>query len=311
MHLRPRQGDTELDRAVYWVALHSVPGLGPVTYRRLLERFGDPQTVLLETSKRDLNSLPWLRHGLVKDIFKVREKLADIVNVVKTLTYNNIKIVTLADGSYPAKIRMLKNAPVVLYVKGTYLKSDKKAVAIVGTTRPSVKGRQIAVEAGRRLAQRGFTIVSGYAHGVDTAAHLGAMEARETLKTGDMARTIMVIPTGFDHFVWKRTLRQYAHNSRGYCIISESFPSQEWSVGAALSRNRLIAGLSDAVFVVETDVGGGAAHTFTHAKNLGRMTFALKYKNPPKSATGNGSILSQGATPISSYKDLDKIAAYL
>ncbi|MFQ5862356.1 MAG: DNA-processing protein DprA [Candidatus Brocadiales bacterium] len=298
----------DLDRVIYWVALHSVPGLGPVTYRRLLERFGDPRTVLLETSKRDLNSLPWLRYELVKGIFNAKERLADIVNIVKILTYNNIKVVTPAHRGYPSKIRMIKNAPVVLYIRGKYLKRDKKAVAIVGSTRPSDKGYRIAVEAARRLAQKGATIVSGYARGIDTAAHLGAME---TVQAGKPGRTIMVIPTGFDHFVWKATLRPYAHNSSRYSIISESFPNQEWSVGAALSRNRLIASLSDAVFVVETDVGGGAAHTFFHAKTLGRMTFALKYSKPPTSAMGNESILSQGATPISSFKDLDKITAFL
>lgn len=285
-----------------------MPGLGPVTYRRLLERFGDPRTVLLETSKSDLNSIPWLRYELVRGIFNAKGNLADTVSIVKNLAYNNIKIVTLADKAYPSKIRMIKNAPVVLYIKGKYLKRDKTALAIVGSTRPSDKGYRIAVEAARRLTQKGVTIVSGYARGIDTAAHLGAME---TVEAGAVGRTIMIIPTGFEHFVWKTTLRPYGHNRRGYSIISESFPNQEWSVGAALSRNRLIASLSDAVFVVETDIGGGAAHTFSHAKKLGRATFALKYRNPPTSAMGNESILNQGATPISSFKDLETIAAYL
>lgn len=298
----------DLDRIIYWVALHSVPGLGPVTYQRLLDRFSDPRTVLLETSKRDLNSLQWLRYELVKGIFDAKDNLADIVNLVKKLTYKNIKIVTLADRSYPSKIRVMKKKPVVLYIRGKHLERDKKAVAIVGSTRPSDKGYRIAREAARRLAEKGITIVSGYARGIDTAAHLGALEAVNDDKPG---HTIMVIPTGFDHFVWKTALRPYAHNSKGYSIISESFPKQGWSVGAALSRNRLIAGLSDVVFVVETDVGGGAAHTSSHAKNLGRMTFALKYRRPPASAMGNETILNQGAIPISSFRDLDRIAAYL
>ena len=301
----------DLDRLVYWVALHSVPGLGPVTYRRLLERFGDPQTVLLDAQKRDLNALPWLRYKLVKDIFAVKEKLSDIASIVNQLAYNNVKIVTLPDKDYPSKIRMLKNGPVVLYIRGKRLEMDKKAVAIVGSTSPSDKGYRIALDAARGLAQKGITVVSGYARGVDTAAHLGAMGTTETIEAGEPGRTIMVIPTGLDHFMWKKALRPYTHSNRSYSIVSESFPNQEWSIGAALSRNRLIAGLSDAVFVVETDAGGGAVHTFSHAQKLGRMTFALKYRNPPPSAMGNESLLSQGAIPISSYKDLDKIAAYL
>ncbi len=297
-----------LDRIIYWVALHSVPGLGPVTYRRLLETFGDPRIVLLETTKRDLNSLPWLRHEIVRGILSAKENLPNIASVVDTLTCNNIQIVTFADRDYPEKIRMTKNAPVVLYIRGKYLERDKRAVAIVGSTRPSRKGFSIAREAARRLAQKGVTIVSGYASGIDTAAHLGAMETAGVERPG---RTIMTIPTGLEHFVWNSTLRPYACNSASYSIISESFPSQEWSVGAALSRNRLIAGLSEAVFVVETDVGGGAIHTFSHARGLGKTAFALKYSNPPRSATGNESILSQGAIPISSFKDLDKIVACL
>lgn len=299
------------DQLVYWVALHGVPGLGPVTYRRLLERFGDPQTVLLDTTKRDMNAVPWLRDKLVKDIFSAREKLSDVASIVKKLTYDGVRIVTLYDGDYPQKIRMLKNGPVVLYIRGKYPEMDRKAVAIVGSTRPSDKGYRIALEAARRLAQKGITIVSGYARGVDTAAHLGALGTMETAEDREPGRTIMTIPTGLDRFVWKRSFNPYIRNNRNYSIVSESFPTQEWSVGATLSRNRLIAGLSDAVFVVETDVGGGAAHTFSHARKLGRMTFALRYRNPPKSALGNEPLLSQGAIPISSYKDLDKIAAYL
>lgn len=312
MRSRHRQtGIKDLDRLVYWVALQSVSGIGPVTYRRLLERFGDPQTVLLDIPKRDLNALPWLGHKVVKDISAAKERLLDIANIVNKLTYNNIRIVTLADEDYPPKIRVLKKGPVVLYIRGKYPVRNRRAVAIVGSTRPSDRGRRIALDAAKRLARKGITVVSGYARGVDTAAHLGAMGTMETTEAGGPGQTIMVIPTGLDHFVWKKALRPYAHNDRRYSIISESFPNQKWSVGAALSRNRLIAGLSDAVFVVETDVDGGAAHTFSHAKKLDRLTFVLRYRNPPPSAAGNESLLSQGAIPITSYKDLDKIAAYL
>ncbi len=308
-HLRPREKVLDgYDSAVYWVALHSVAGLGPVTYRRLLREFGDPRNVLLGASKADLNSLKWLRQDLVKGIFLAKHKLQDSVSIVQRLRYNNIKIVTLADRDYPQKIRMPKNSSVVLYVKGKCPEGDKKTIGIVGSSRPSDKGYQIAVEAARMLAQKGFTIVSGYAHGIDTAAHLGALETR---KVGEADRTIMVIPTGFDHFVWNKTLRPFANNAGAYTIISESLPNQEWSVGAALSRNRLIAGLSDAVLVIETETGGGAARTASHAIDLGKKTFAVKYTNPPSNAMGNASMFKQGASPVSSYKDLDKIAAYL
>ncbi|MCB7129963.1 MAG: DNA-protecting protein DprA [Candidatus Brocadiales bacterium] len=309
MPLRHRQNAMrDVEPAVYWVALHSVPGLGPVTYRRLLEKFGNPQTVLLEASRRDLNSIKWLKQDLIKGIFKAKKMLRHFVSTVNQLTSKNVRVLTLADKAYPSKIRMIKNASVVLYSRGNCLKTNERAVAIVGSSRPSEKGYRIAADAAKILAQRGVAIISGYARGIDTAAHLGAME---TFAASGAGHTIMAIPTGFDHFVWNKTLRPHAGNSGGYTIISESFPNQQWSVGTALSRNRLIAGLSDAVLVVETEVGGGAAHTFSHARALGRKTFALKYTNPPGSAMGNETLLSQGATPISSYKDLDKIAAYL
>lgn len=305
--MRPRQIETEISPTIYWVALHSVPGLGPVHYRRLLEKFGDPRRII-EAPKRELNAIPWLRYDLVRGIQDVGKHLEDIVSTVNNLSYSNVRVVMLSDSSYPPKLRMIKNAPVVLYMKGKYLERDKKAVAIVGTTRPSGKGYRIAREAARRLAQEGITIISGYARGIDTAAHLGAMEAAANRRPG---RTIMVIPTGFNHFVWKNVLRPYACHSLQYCIISESLPNQAWSVGSALSRNKLIAGLCCALLVVETDIGGGATHAFFHAKALGRKTFALRYRKPPPSAKGNEYILGQGAVPISNLKDLDKIAACL
>ena len=130
----------QINPVTYWVALHSIRGLGPVTYRRLLDRFGEPRSILLETTKSDLNSLPWLRHELAKDIFQVRRTMGRFASIVVTLAYNGVRILTLADRAFPPKIRMLKHAPVVLYFRGEYLERDKRALAIVGSTSPSMKG---------------------------------------------------------------------------------------------------------------------------------------------------------------------------
>lgn len=287
-----------LDSLVYWVALHSVPGLGPVTYRKLLQWGGDPKSILF-ASKRDLNSLPWLKEGLIKAILKARVELEEKTRLLDRLYRQGVRVVTLQDEDYPQKLKEIKSSPVVIYIKGKYLKRDDKAVAIVGSTRPSEKGYRIAQESARRLALKGYTIVSGYARGIDTAAHIGALE------TG--GRTIMAIPMGIEAFSWRREFSPYVSKEEGYLILSESLPSLGWQTGAALSRNKLIASLSSAVFVVETDVRGGALHTFSFAQRNGRKTFVLRYKKPPTTARGNEFLLRRGGTPISNFKEVEEI----
>ncbi|MEK7241600.1 MAG: DNA-processing protein DprA [Planctomycetota bacterium] len=286
-----------MDDPLYWIALHGVEGVGPATFRRILDRFPGPKAAM-EAPRRELISVRGLSDSVIRGIVQGRGRLEDTKRLLKTLNKNGISIIIRGEEDYPAPLKEMKNSPVILYARGRYLRGDERAVAIVGTTRPTEKGLWIARESARRLVKMGYTIVSGYARGIDTAAHLGALEAG--------GRTILALPTGILRFLWRGEFKPYIKSTDAHLILSDSFPTQSWHVGAAMSRNRLIACLSRAVLVVETEVGGGAIYTAEFASGLGRKVFTLHYKDAPHTARGNQLLVERGAVPITNFKELEE-----
>ena len=289
-----------MDDPLYWIALHGVEGVGPATFRLILDRFGGPK-VAMEAPRRELISVRGLSDSVIRGIVQGRGRLEDTKRLLKILNKNGISVIIQGGEDYPAPLKEMKNPPVILYARGRYLSAsggDERAVAIVGTTRPTEKGFRIARESARRLVEMGYTIVSGYARGIDTAAHLGALEAG--------GKTILALPTGILRFLWRGEFKPYIKSTDAYLILSDSFPTQGWHVGAAMSRNRLIACLRRAVLVVETEVGGGAIYTAEFARGLGRKIFTLRYRNTPQIARGNQLLLERGAIPLTNFKELEE-----
>ncbi len=296
-----------MDDPLYWIALHGVEGVGPATFRLILDRFPGPKAAM-EASRRELISVRGLSDSVIRGIVQGRGRLEDTKRLLKTLDKNGISVIVRGGGDYPAPLKEMKNPPVILYARGRYLLGDERAVAIVGTTRPTAKGLWIARESARRLVEMGYTIVSGYARGIDTAAHLGALEAG--------GRTILALPMGMLRFFWRGEFKSFVGRgtcppeadapTNNYLLLSDCFPTQGWHVGAAMSRNRLIACLSRAVLVVETEVGGGAVYTAEFARGLGRKIFTMRYRNTPQTARGNQLLLERGAIPITNFKELEE-----
>ncbi|HHT9132066.1 MAG TPA: DNA-processing protein DprA [Candidatus Tripitaka californicus] len=317
-----------MDDPLYWIALHGVEGVGPATFRLILDRFPGPKAAM-EAPRRELISVRGLSDSVIRGIVQGRGRLEDTKRLLKILNKNGISVIIRGEEDYPAPLKEMKNSPVVLYARGRYLipnsecgmrsaefknsqfripnsarpQVDERAVAIVGTTRPTEKGLWIARESARRLVEMGYTIVSGYARGIDTAAHLGALEAG--------GRTILALPTGILRFLWRGEFKPYIKSTDAYLILSDSFPTEGWHVGAAMSRNRLIACLSRAVLVVETEVGGGAIYTAEFARGLGRKIFTLRYRNTPPTARGNQLLLERGAIPLTNFKELEECVTNL
>ncbi|MEK7822517.1 MAG: DNA-processing protein DprA, partial [Planctomycetota bacterium] len=155
-----------MDDPLYWIALHGVEGVGPATFRRILDRFPGPKAAM-EAPRRELISVRGLSDSVIRGIVQGRGRLEDTKRLLKTLNKNGISVIIRGEEDYPAPLKEMKNSPVILYARGRYLRGDERAVAIVGTTRPTEKGLWIAGESARRLAEMGYTIVSGYARGID------------------------------------------------------------------------------------------------------------------------------------------------
>lgn len=282
----------------YWILLHSVEGIGPATYHALIRQFGSPEDVF-STASEEIAQLPRLSLSKAEKILRAVDRMDQIEALIAQLEQEEIYLLSVEDSAYPQPLRSVKHPPPLLYVAGRITPEDDHAVAIVGSRDASQRGLQIARGMAKRLSQQGITIVSGYARGIDTAAHLGALEAEE-------GRTFMVLSEGILHF----KLRGDAFESKAFladrgAILSEQFPTVRWAVGGAMARNRIVVGLSKAILVVECGEKSGTMNTAKVARAMNKPLFVLDYKEHPP--PGNRKLLREGAIPIPSYRNLDRV----
>ena len=171
-----------------WVELNMTPGIGPRAAAKLLERFGSAEAVYSAT-RSELEQLRLVPEAI--DTIIARELQAAAEGEIKAVRKLGSDILLLDDGVYPASLREIYDPPIVIYVKGSWSEClDQPCVAVVGSRRCSTYGQNAALMIARDLAQRGVTVVSGFARGIDAAAHRGALEAG--------GRTVAVLGTGID-----------------------------------------------------------------------------------------------------------------
>lgn len=207
-----------------------------------------------------------------------------------------VKLITMQDRRYPAALRSIYDPPPVLYVKGDFDRSDALAVAIVGSRRCSTYGSEQSSRFAHLLASAGFTIVSGMARGIDTAAHRGALSAK--------GRTIAVQGCGLNRIFPPENDKLFnLIGDSGACIselpltyepLSENFPA----------RNRIIAALSLATIVVEASARSGALLTVEAAISYNREVMAIPGRIDTPQNAGSHRIIKQGAKLIDSIEDV-------
>lgn len=290
---------SDTDELCCWVALHSVPAMGPVTFRRLVERFGTARAVLAQSDRNALAEVRGVTRDLADAVLTAGQFLDETRRTVETLQRRGVRLVRMGAGAYPASLLALLNAPPLLYVIGEIGPQDESAVGMVGTTKPSDRGRRIAEAFAGKFAQAGVTVVSGYAHGIDAASHRGAFRGG--------GRSILCVPYGIRHYKPRPDFPPLSEIAERGALVTECPPDQEWSARAAVARNRIIAALGRALFIVEARTRGGTLHTVKAAEELGRPVFALKYRRPPDSARGNAILIARGATPIHTFAEVQEI----
>jgi DNA processing protein len=248
---------------IHWLALTHIPGVGGATVRRLLERFESVEAIFA-ADPTELAKVPRLSEQAITAIKAI--SLAEVEAELLALTDEGITFLTWDDLSYPALLRDLPDPPPVLFVLGTLLPEDEKAVAIVGSREASKRGLIRARHLGQALASRGLTVVSGLALGIDTAAHEGALEAR--------GRTLAVLGSGLKaiHALQNQELVENITNHGA--MLSELHPEAPPRGPYLMARDRIIAALSRAVIVVEAKEKSGSLDTAQRAKRLGRLVLA-------------------------------------
>lgn len=238
----------------------------------------------------------------IREFVKYRSKLDFnmIQKLYNSLKDKQIKLIKYTDKLYPDNLRNIKNQPLILFHKGNLLNFDN-CIAIAGTRDPSHYGRIMARKIAFNLAQNGFTIVSGLAHGIDEWAHCGALEAKKGKTIAILAWMDPVYPSEHGQ------LTQYIA-SRG-SILSELYsrPNSKMARGQFVQRNRITSGISDYVIAIESDEVGGTVHQVKIALEQGKLVFALRPKSNKRALRGYKLFQDLGALPIKSARDVIKI----
>ncbi len=207
-------------------------------------------------------------------------------------------IVELKDKRYPALLKKINDAPKKLYYKGEWHDDIfKNCLAVVGSRRLTSYGRKMTEQLVSEIAARGITIVSGFMYGGDEAAH------RATVEAG--GRTIAVMPCGINviHPEYQEDLYNKILENKGL-IISEfegDFPPDVWTYPR---RNRIVAGLSKAVLIVEAGLNSGTLITAGYAKSFGRKIFAVPGPLTSEVSKGTARLIKEGAEIVIEARDI-------
>jgi len=282
-----------VDERAYWVGLNLVKGIGAARFETIIAHFGSPRAAW-EAPAQQLKSIG-LPAPVVEALLTVRVEV-NLEHIWTQIESKGINLITLEDSAYPTRLKQIDQPPPVLYALGDLTPQDEWAVAIVGTRRVTHYGQQAAEEIAAFLAQNGITVVSGLARGVDSIAHRAALEAG--------GRTIAVLGSGVDKIYPAENRSLAAEMTAKGAILSDYALGTPPEAGNFPPRNRIIAGLSIAVVVVEAGERSGASITAGFALEQGREVFAVPGNIFSPQSKGTNRLIRNGAHPLLAPEDL-------
>ncbi len=297
--LRPRRVDLNMqqpDRAdnQLWIALNLARFTWPALHAQFARHLSVPE-VLQRLCTEGISVLESLVPGLGEKLAAIQQSSA-FAHELTRLETTQLSTMTIADADYPQSLRWTPDPPLVLYVRGSIQEDDGLAVAVVGSRKPSNYGKAMAQRLSTELVQHGFTVVSGLARGIDSQAHLGALQAG--------GRTIAVLGSGINVIYPPENRRLCDTISDRGAILSE-FPldtkPDRWNFPR---RNRIISGLSLGTLVVEATAHSGALHTARHTLEQGREVFAVPGRIDIPHSRGTNNLIKQGAKLVESVDDI-------
>lgn len=284
-----------------WLKLVRADEVGPVTFSRLLKRFGSVGRAL-GASVSEMTKVEGVGFKTAERIAASRDKF-DANAELELAARLGVWLVHMEDPRYPPLLKQIYDPPPVLYVKGTLAHEDTLGVAIVGCRRCSLYGQEQASRFAHLLAAAGFTIVSGMARGIDTAAHSGALAAQ--------GRTIAVQGCGLSHVFPPENARLFELISGSGACLSELPLRAEPLAENFPPRNRIIAGLSLGTIVVEAALRSGALITAQTALESNREVMAVPGKIDSPLSQGPHSMIKQGARLVESVEDVMEALGYV
>ena len=277
------------------IALNMLPTVGPVRLRKLLEVFKEPQQIL-SARRGELRKVEGIGNEVAEQISNW-ESTVDLAAELACVREFEVTVISQESSAYPKSLREIHAPPIVLYVWGELEERDHHAIGVIGARRTTHYGMESAKKLAYQLAYAGLTVISGLARGIDTAAHQGALAAK--------GRTIAVIGAGLARLYppENAALAEKIRSGNG-AIVSEFSMEIEPDRQTFPMRNRIIAGWSHGILVVEAGLNSGALITAAQALEQGRSVYAVPGHINAPSAMGSNRLIQQGAKLVMDAADI-------
>ena len=296
----------------YWLYLSRVKGMESGRRRILLDMLGTPEEIY-KAGEAMLRSIPLLEDFHIGQLLDYRN--TDYEKELESFKKAGIGFVTVDEKDYPGRLRDIPDAPPFLFYKGELPGQDKPSVAMVGSRKCSIYGREMCLKFSESLAAAGIEIISGMAAGVDGFAHRGAIKAGgktyAVLGCGvdvcypAMNRDIFDTLSGKQDRIRTDKTESGVDNVKSYGgIISEYYPGDKALPYNFPQRNRIISGLCDILLVVEAGKKSGTFITVDHALEQGREIFAIPGRIGDTVSDGCNSLIKNGAMMATEPDDI-------
>jgi len=283
-----------LERYTYWLAVLLTPGVGARLSAEMLKHFGSPEKIFAAPlTELEGCGLP----AAVAQTIASGSPLKAAEKELEKVRQQGCRLLAWDEPEYPALLKEIYDPPVLLYARGDVSVLGSDSLAIVGARKPSAYGQQVGERLAEELASRGLTIVSGLARGIDSTAHRGALKPQG-------GKTIAVLGCGIDVDYPKENRKLRREIEANGCVLTEfplgTFPApQNFPI-----RNRVIAGLSWGVVVVEGSRYSGSLITGRLAMEYNRQVYGIpgNITNPRSHAPNT--LIKQGAKLVETWEDV-------
>jgi len=276
-----------------WIALALTPGLGARTAGKLLAKFESPAAIFnASLTALEAEQIP----ASVAQAIHSGQPMSAAAKELAQLQATGARLLSWDEADYPERLREIYDPPPLLYTLGNLELLRRPCIAIVGTRRPTPYGNQVAEKLAKDLADRGLTIVSGLARGIDASAHRGALNSN----TG----AIGVLGCGIDVVYPKENKKLFEQVEHQGAIITE-FPMGTFAAPQNFPiRNRIIAGMALGVVVVQGSQYSGSSITARLAMEFGREVYGVPGNTTEPMSFGPNTLIKQGAKLVTSWEDV-------
>jgi DNA processing protein len=276
------------------VHLSIIPGVGYQTIQRLLTAFGSAQRAL-DATLEELTQVEGLTANISQQLVSGKSRVS-VDQELELIEAHNCHVLAINDSAYPMLLKEIADPPPLLYVRGELGQPDAPSITIVGTRSPTNYGKTISRQLSQQLAESGITVISGFARGIDTCAHQGALQAN--------GRTIAVLGNGLSQ-IYPAENRELADEiMKSGALISEFPMAMSPFPKNFPRRNRVVSGMSSGTVVVEASIRSGSLITARHAAEQGREVFAVPGQIFSNQSKGSHQLINQGAKLINAIDDI-------